>query len=363
MNTFEQAIASVSPFPFSSNGRLFDGRDRAQPKFCRDKCESKECLAFVGRESTHVVCKHGFSCYPVTLGQSPLVVNGIIVPEKNAHVSSERKKALRQNVVRESDVVVGIEKLRQGHSVFLAASNDGAKDSVALFHDIRTSVSVVLSWCQNIIAAAPGKTFEQKLAEADQNTRNLFSSINLLQEQLELADVFANPSAITYGRQHPSSLTGFWYRMVKLFEPRAWAQKGSIKFIGNGRDVAVKGYKSMQFLPLILLDNAVKYSHRGKAIDVEFRLEPKALEIVVSSYGDIVPTEFHEQIFEKNIRGPNGISANPEGMGMGLFIARKIATAHGFSLSYRPPLPPASLVGNNEFVLTIPRDLVTVDGR
>ena len=147
MSTFEQFLTQTSSFPFSASGVLHDGRDRGQPKYCRDKCKSKECLSFAGRESKHLLCKHGFSCYPVTLGQSHIVVNGLIVPEQNTSISGERKKALRQNIVREGDVLVGVEQLRTAHSLYLAASNDGAKDSVGLLHDIRTSVGVVLSWC------------------------------------------------------------------------------------------------------------------------------------------------------------------------------------------------------------------------
>ncbi|MCW5549640.1 MAG: sensor histidine kinase [Opitutaceae bacterium] len=360
METFDQFLKCVSPFPFASNGALHDGRDREQPKYCRDKCKSRECVGFAGSISSHRVCANGFSCYPVNLGQRKIVLNGLIVSEKNSLISGERRKALRQYVVSEEQLQAGIGALQQGHSVFLSATNDGAKDSVAHYHDIRTSVGVVLSWCERLIDGAPGRTFEEKLNTADLTARNLFASINLLQEQLELADIIANPSAITYGQQNLSSLTGFWYRMVKLFEPRAHSEKASIEFLGHGNVVSVRAYNSIQFLPLILLDNAIKYSYRGRTIYVELSLQRDALSISVSSYGKTVVPEFREKIFEKNVRGPNGIAENPEGMGMGLFIARQISTAHGYSLFYEPPEPDLP-VGNNKFVLRIPREFLIFD--
>lgn len=361
MDTIETLLSSSCPLPFVFRGGVFDGTSRKQLKICRDRCDAKECGALGGRPFGHNICSKGFSCYPIGTNQHAIVLNGLLSVELNKNFSGERRKIYKANAVTESEVGSVAKHLNTITTIFQDAERQGAKDSVAFFHDVRTSVGVVLSWCQEVIAASPGTKFEEKLATAKTSTRNLFDAINLLQEQLELADIIANPAAITYGRRGFSSLVGFWYKMVKLFEARAARRDVDIKFNAHGREIFVEAYNSFQFVPLILLDNAIKYSFRGKTIFVEIDQGTDRVSVAVNSFGKTVPREYWERIFLKNVRGPNGIEENPEGMGMGLFLANEIVGAHDFALRYEPPVPEVN-VGNNRFIVDIPVAKVRIGG-
>jgi len=213
------------------------------------------------------------------------------------------------------------------------------------------SVGIVLSWCQELIAKQGAGSFEDKLKNADRETANLFSSINILQEQLYLADIIANPDAITYGQKHYSQLYGFIYKMVKLFEPRAAKRGISISLRGSSVS-EVLTYNSFQFVPLILLDNAVKYSYRNKEIVISINENDKKVILTVNSFGNLVPIESREKIFDKYERGTNGTTENPHGMGLGLYLASLIAKAHGTEICYECS-PDNGEVGSNEFSIVM----------
>jgi signal transduction histidine kinase len=80
-----------------------------------------------------------------------------------------------------------------------------------------------------------------------------------------------------------------------------------------------------------LIDNAVKYSPPGVEVSVEAQSTDGRVVIEVRDQGPGIPAEHQNVIFEKFGRVQGGGSAKP-GTGLGLFIARSIAEAHGGSL-------------------------------
>jgi signal transduction histidine kinase len=82
-----------------------------------------------------------------------------------------------------------------------------------------------------------------------------------------------------------------------------------------------------------LLDNAVKYSPAGEVVEVEALAENGRISVEVRDSGPGIAPEHYALIFEKFGR-VTGELAKP-GTGLGLFIARSIAQAHGGSLDVR----------------------------
>ena len=99
-----------------------------------------------------------------------------------------------------------------------------------------------------------------------------------------------------------------------------------------------------------LIDNAVKYSPAGAAVDVTARTENGRVEVVVTDSGPGIPREEQARIFEKFGRARVGGAVKP-GTGLGLFIARSIAEAHGGSLDVE-----SSPGRGSAFTLALPLD-------
>jgi signal transduction histidine kinase len=78
-----------------------------------------------------------------------------------------------------------------------------------------------------------------------------------------------------------------------------------------------------------LISNAIKYSDSGGEVLVDARAADGHVLVCVRDTGPGIQPEHHAQIFEKF--GRAGGSAKP-GTGLGLFLARSFAEAHGGSL-------------------------------
>ena len=102
-----------------------------------------------------------------------------------------------------------------------------------------------------------------------------------------------------------------------------------------------------------LVENAVKYSEPGSAVQVRVRVEGSSVELMVADHGIGIPPQDHDRIFERFYRVDKGRSRDTGGTGLGLSIVRHVATNH------RGDVLVSSQEGEGStFVLRLPLDSI-----
>lgn len=98
-----------------------------------------------------------------------------------------------------------------------------------------------------------------------------------------------------------------------------------------------------------LLDNALKYSPAGSAVELGVEVTPDHLIFEVSDRGAGLPPGEEDRIFERFYRAPALRESAVPGVGIGLSVCRGLVEAHGGTLtaSNRPE-------GGSEFRVTLP---------
>jgi signal transduction histidine kinase len=97
-----------------------------------------------------------------------------------------------------------------------------------------------------------------------------------------------------------------------------------------------------------LLENAIKYSTSGEEVEVRAQPDDGKVKISVVDHGPGIPHDQQRLIFEKFGRADIAGGSKP-GTGLGLFIARSIAEAHGGTIDVR-----SSPDAGSTFTLTLP---------
>jgi signal transduction histidine kinase len=84
-----------------------------------------------------------------------------------------------------------------------------------------------------------------------------------------------------------------------------------------------------------LVTNAIKYGRSGAPVVVTFEPLLNGARLAVENEGHPVSAEQRAKIFEPLYRGP-ACKGKDGGMGLGLFIAREVARAHGGDVECQP---------------------------
>jgi signal transduction histidine kinase len=87
-----------------------------------------------------------------------------------------------------------------------------------------------------------------------------------------------------------------------------------------------------------LINNAIKYSPAGGAVEVTLGSEDGHAVVQVRDYGIGISSDARSRVFERSYRAPEALVTAP-GLGLGLSIAAEIVARHGGAIEARPAEP------------------------
>jgi signal transduction histidine kinase len=87
-----------------------------------------------------------------------------------------------------------------------------------------------------------------------------------------------------------------------------------------------------------LVSNAVKFTPKGGTVHVSLAGEADRVVLEVTDSGIGIAEKDQRHLFERFFRAENAIERQVPGTGLGLYISRVIAEAHGGTLSVRSEL-------------------------
>jgi len=78
-----------------------------------------------------------------------------------------------------------------------------------------------------------------------------------------------------------------------------------------------------------LIDNAIKYSCPGGEISVSASREGNKTQFAIQDHGIGIPVDEQDRVFSRFFRASNAMKMDPNGTGLGLYIAKSIVEKHG----------------------------------
>jgi len=218
----------------------------------------------------------------------------------------------------------------------------GLEELVSVFvHELKTPIAAV----QGLAA-----TLSRSLDELDRETAlRLAAALERSARHLgELVRSFGDAHALEAGglalRPEPTDLAGLVRETVEELRPMLEGRPVELD-LDEGATPEVDPVRIRQVLTN-LLANAARYTPPGTPIEVTLREVGEDVELAVRDHGPGIPPDEAERVFERSVRLEGDVS----GSGLGLFVSRGLARAHGGDLVAGSPAGGGALL-----VMRLPR--------
>jgi len=195
--------------------------------------------------------------------------------------------------------------------------------TASISHELRTPLTTLRGEAEIALAhAGTGsecrRVLESQLEEFEKLSRMINQMLTLARAeagQIELARDTANLSALARS-------------LVEQMEPVA-SNRGIVLSARCGDGVTVTGDSSwLERAILNLIDNAIKFTPEGGAVEVRVRTQGSEAILEVIDNGIGIPQQAMPHVFERFYRGDPSRSSETEGTGLGLSLVEWIVREH-----------------------------------
>ena len=322
------------PWPTRIDGKAVSAKQR-EPQYCATVCAERECLdgngTLLGRN-----CSHGFTYYQGRIGAATVVCYGTLSENWRGIAKPQLTKKYKEDLKgRSANAVLFIAWYERIKSLWVALERDRERlisEALHPLHETPKLAEEIRNAAESLINARPGYNFDEKFDASTPIEKTLFKASELLVDSFDLLNVFFNPESAKLGERHgiePYKLIDKLSRILSI--SKSGGARKRVKLDGTSfRKYEV--LESFRLIPLVLLGNAIKYSMVGDVL-VEFKEGQGYTDITIISVGPAIDDDEKDYIFRRSARGRNAVAIDNDGMGVGLFVAKKAAEANGTTIS------------------------------
>lgn len=194
-----------------------------------------------------------------------------------------------------------------------------------LSHELRTPIAVVRSSLENLHAEPLPVAAQPYMARAETGIARLSRILSRMSEATRLEQALATTESERFDLAALVRECVEGYRSVhpeRAFEAELPANP---VWLRGAPDLAAQMLDK-------LVDNAVDFAEPGTPIRVALRSEPAGAALSVINSGPPLPAELEGRLFEAMVSARKSDASPEPHLGLGLYVARMIATFHGGSL-------------------------------
>lgn len=311
-------LVTLLPLYDSGAAELRDGTEVAACSFCRRAIvERKECAehyaSFANSHPRYQQCPFGFTSRSFYFEGKLYVATGIVAyPRFDTNREREMAKKFPTVKVTRKTIEANITVL---NSIDEHRAKEIQRASAVIpqaFHELRKLNAAVLQHAEREINTHGDSP----------NLLSIRSAAELMRNDFDILEALSNIDGMkSLPIDSTINLFDLVYKTKRIFAERAKERRIAI-FLDGVRAIIPGSQKSFPIVPAVLVENAIKYAPRGSQVRLEVSArEGRAMLTVENQYEGIIDVE---RCFERGAR----FSADVEGGGFGLYLAREVVSCH-----------------------------------
>ena len=197
-------------------------------------------------------------------------------------------------------------------------------------HDLRTPLTSIIGYLDLV---SSGNHLDEEMKKKYINIA--YSKSKRLEKLIE--DLFAytkfSTGEVTV-HFHEMDLVKFMEQLVDEFYPSFQEAGLCHEFTSSHNEAIIEADGDLLSRAIAnLISNGVKYGKDGKSIKIELTKYIEYVTITITNYGELIPKEDLDNIFERFYRVETSRSSETGGSGLGLAIAKNIIKIHGGTIT------------------------------
>lgn len=309
---------------YYENGEFFEGIITHYCEFCKNNMKNEKCLKFYAEfldsNQDEGICPYGFACKK----SSNRVYNGFVLKDK-CNLKKLKPKIDKNIGTYSSNDIFDLINIDEELEV-ISLENDLREKCINDFlHDINKSNKIIEENIKQIS--------KNNLVNKDRN--RLLSSIQLtgfFKKRVELYKYVSNPFLVQTGKLREKEAFKLFDMYRKIFEEIG--KESDIRIILKNIDMDTmeesnnstkfEANDSIDVLPFIIIDNALKYSKSASEIYIYvYQSNGLLSKIEIINSPSYIITEDVNNFFLRGYRSENNTSKS-SGSGLGLSIVKQI---------------------------------------
>ena len=285
--------------------------------------------------------RDGSTTFPMVVNAVLRMANGVKVQDIAAYVARDRDKYERELVSSRMKLQELVTESKRLHEEARDRALFAEQMIGIVSHDLRNPISTIqmaTTLLQRAALDAPQRSIVERVFRATQRANRL------------LVDLLDFTQARLGGGLSTTLQTIDLHSTIReAVEEFALKHRGRLQHVTAGEGACTADPNRLVQLVGNLVGNALTYGTDETPITVTSRVSPESFSIRVHNFGPPIPSDALGKLFEPMTRGTSATSAQ-RSVGLGLFIVRQIAQAHGGTASVT-----SSAEHGTAFEINVPR--------
>jgi len=211
------------------------------------------------------------------------------------------------------------------------ASRSKSEFLASMSHELRTPLNAIIGFAELLEGEMLGPLGNERYREYAGDIRGSGQFLlNIINDILDVARIEHGQFELT---EEPVEVEELLESCLRLVEARALRSSTSIRIaVDPGLPLLFADPRKLKQVVLNLVSNSVKFAAGGNVRLSARRAADAGLEIVVVDDGVGIAPEQLERVLQPFVQGDASLARRYEGIGLGLYIARRIVELHGGGL-------------------------------